>query len=94
MRERCPGSTIPTPRQIERMSAGELKAYENKLRRMADRQGLRLMKSRLRDPYATGYGSYCLVDARTGALVRHGLPDGYGLDLGHIHRALTLERQP
>jgi hypothetical protein len=34
---------------------------ENRLRRMARRQGLRLVKSRRRDSFATGYGTYVLV---------------------------------
>jgi len=37
---------------------------ENRLRRMAQRQGLRVIKSRRRDPYARDYGTYLLVDAR------------------------------
>jgi hypothetical protein len=39
------------------------KARENRLRRMADRQGYRLTKSRRRDPRANVYGSYWLADA-------------------------------
>jgi hypothetical protein len=36
----------------------EFKTLENKLRRMAARQGFTLSKSRLRDPRALGYGGY------------------------------------
>ena len=39
------------------------KVRENRLRRMASRQGLQLMKSRRRDPRALDYGTYWLVDA-------------------------------
>jgi hypothetical protein len=42
---------------------------ENRLRRMADRQGLRLVKSRRRDPRAVDYGGYMLVDQATNAVV-------------------------
>jgi hypothetical protein len=35
---------------------------ENRLRRMAERQGLELRKSRRRDVNATEYGGYWLVD--------------------------------
>jgi hypothetical protein len=42
---------------------------ENRLRRMADRQGLRLEKSRRRDPRAVDYGKYMIVDQATGAVV-------------------------
>jgi hypothetical protein len=38
------------------------KVRENRLRRMAERQGLRLEKSRRRDPSAIGYGRYMLTN--------------------------------
>lgn len=38
------------------------KVRENRLRRMAERQGLQLVKSRRRDPLAIGYGGFMLVD--------------------------------
>lgn len=37
------------------------KVHENRLRRMAARQGLRLVKTRRIDPLATDYGTYHLV---------------------------------
>ncbi len=40
------------------------KVRENRLRRMAIRQGLRLLKSRRRDERAVDYGGYMLVDDR------------------------------
>jgi hypothetical protein len=36
------------------------KTRENRLRRVAERRGFRLEKSRLRDPRAIGYGRYCI----------------------------------
>jgi hypothetical protein len=42
---------------------------ENRLRRMADRQGLRLEKSRRRDPRAIDYDRYWLLDLATGDVV-------------------------
>jgi hypothetical protein len=42
---------------------------ENRLRRMADRRGLRLVKSRRRDPRAVDYGRYMLVDQATNVVV-------------------------
>lgn len=50
------------------------KARETRLRRMADRQGFKLVKSRLRDPKATGYGRYVLINIIRNAAV----PDGLG----------------
>ena len=40
------------------------KARENRLRRKAGRQGYEMRKSRLRDPDATGYGTYTLTPAK------------------------------
>lgn len=39
------------------------KVRENRLRRMAKRQGLELVKSRRRDPRALDFGAYQLVGA-------------------------------
>lgn len=39
------------------------KVRENKARRMAERQGLALVKTRRRDSRAVDYGSYKLVDS-------------------------------
>jgi hypothetical protein len=38
------------------------KIREARLRRMAERQGLKLVKSRRRDPLAVDYGRYVIVD--------------------------------
>jgi hypothetical protein len=42
------------------------KVRENRVRRMASRQGLVLRKTRRRDPRALDYGRYWLRDAVTG----------------------------
>lgn len=52
------------------------KVRENRLRRMAARQGLTLQKSRLRDPRAIGYGLYQLGDRQ-------------GLTLDQVEKQLT-----
>jgi hypothetical protein len=55
---------------IRRYDVGQHeKVRENRLRRMADRQGLRLEKSRRRDPRAIDYGMYTLVDPHTNTIV-------------------------
>jgi hypothetical protein len=56
-----------------------IKVRENRLRRMAQRQGLRLIKSRRRDPRALDYGTYWLADAYT-SLELTGGPHGIRLD--------------
>ena len=48
---------------------------ENRLRRMAKRQGLRLVKARRRDPLALDYGRFSLVDAASGEVVLGGTRD-------------------
>lgn len=75
------------------------KARENRLRRMADRQGLLLVKSRRRDPRALDYGQYVLVEDTAGN--REGLgrqrggqaaisdfANGHGRSLDDIERVL------
>jgi hypothetical protein len=68
-----------------------LRTREQQLRRKAARQGLLLRKSYLRDPDATGYGTYMLLDANTNAVVYmdHWAPNGYGLDLDDVQAYLT-----
>jgi ribosomal protein L34 len=61
------------------------KVRENRLRRMATRQGLQLVKSRRRDPRALDYGTYWLVD-ESGVEVASG-------DADAIERWLTGEAE-
>jgi hypothetical protein len=58
----------------------EQKVREAKLRRMAERQGLHLQRSRRRDPLALDYDGYQLIDPRSNALV-------FGELAGHGFRA-------
>ena len=53
------------------------KVRENRLRRMAERQGLTITKSRRRDPRATDYGIYWIADARTNLLHKGPYQDGF-----------------
>lgn len=79
---------IPTVAEIDAMSDQQRKVLENRLRRAANRQGLRLERSRLRDPRAIGYGSYQLTDERTNTVVTADHERGYGLDLHDVARYL------
>jgi hypothetical protein len=45
------------------------KVREDRLRRAAQRQGLRLVKSRSRDPRAIDHGLYALIDTQTNGAV-------------------------
>jgi hypothetical protein len=71
---------IPTRDEIDAMSDRELRTLEARCRRAAQRQGLRLDKSRRRDPRAVDYGTYWLVDAETTGVVEGGSNFGIGLD--------------
>lgn len=58
------------------------KVRVNRLRRVAERRGLELTRSRRRDPKALDYGLYWLTDARTGEPVS---PES-GVDIDEIER--------
>ncbi len=70
------------------MSMVERKVYENRLRRVAERQGYRLEKSRRRDERAIAFGLYRLVDLLTGDVIGAGVlrrpPGGFGLELSDV----------
>jgi hypothetical protein len=80
--------SIPSADEINAMSDTAYKVYENRLRRMAQRQGLRLEKSRRRDPRAIGFSTYMLVDSNN-TITAGDQQNGYGLSLDDIERALT-----
>lgn len=64
------------------------KTYEKRIRRMAERQRMRLEKSRRRDPHAWDYNTFMLVDNDLNCVVlAH--PNGYGYSLEEIEQRLT-----
>jgi hypothetical protein len=67
------------------------RARENRLRRMAERQGLRLERSPRRDPDEPGHGTYQLIHTYTRGVVHagHAGQAGYGLDLDDVEEYLT-----
>ncbi len=69
-------------------AANAEKIRENRLRRMAERQGLAVQKSRRRDPHAYDFGTYMLVDPASNTVVACGLQSGYGMSLDDIERYL------
>ncbi len=82
-------SSLPSEEEIKAMTSTEHKVLENRLRKAAERQGLRLEKSRTRDPHAIDYGTYQLVDARRNIVKRDWDMDrGFGLDLRSVGRYL------
>lgn len=67
------------------------KTRETRLRRMADRQGLQLHKSRRRDARALDYGRYILVDLTTSAAVGAGTVGRPAFTLDDVEAYLTGE---
>lgn len=74
------------------MTEEQLKIRENRLRRAAARQGLRLLKTRRRDPLALDFGTYGLADD-DGIWVHADPVRGYGLTLDQIEHALKSRGQ-
>ena len=72
-----------------RLSTKE-RVLENRVRRMAQRQGLRLIKSRRRDPQALDFGSYVLVDIESNSLV---FGDQFGATLDEVAEWLLGRRE-
>lgn len=68
---------------------GADRVQEKRVRRMASRQGLQVVKSRRRDPRATDFGTYILTDPATNTIVAGDHNNGFGLTLDEIERKLT-----
>jgi hypothetical protein len=66
------------------------KVRENRLRRMAERQGLELQKSRRRDPRAIDYDRWLILDPHTNTIVAgtKGTPR-HGMTLDAVEAYLT-----
>lgn len=72
--------------------AEDEKVRENRLRRMAERQGYVLQKSRRRDPHALDYGRWRIVDPDTGGVVAgagYSKALAYRFDLDDVEAWLT-----
>jgi hypothetical protein len=61
---------------------------EDRLRRLAERQGLTLLKAPQRDPRVSSHGTYMLVETDTASVKASGSPAGYGLTLDEIEDVL------
>jgi hypothetical protein len=68
------------------------KVREARVRRMIDRQGYLLEKSRRRDPRAVGYGHYRIVDPTTNTVVAGAGRAGYTMSLDQAEAWATEER--
>lgn len=68
------------------------KVRENRLRAMAERQGLSLHKSRRRDPRAMDFDRWMIVDAFTNSIVAGELNTPRALSLDEVEAYLKGER--
>jgi hypothetical protein len=77
------------------MSDVATKVRENRLRRVADRQGYRLSKSPRRDPNALDYGLFALIDHLTGGAANPALAGHFvhSWDLDTVEAYLTNGRR-
>ncbi len=62
-----------------------MKTRESRARRLAERQDLRLVKSRTRSTRAADFGAYWLVDPDRNTIV---VGDQFGLSLDEVEHAL------
>jgi hypothetical protein len=69
------------------------KVRENRLRRVAERRGYRLLKSRRRDPEALDYGGYMLIDSQTNAVILGGTPVGFSATLEDVEAYFSEPRR-
>jgi hypothetical protein len=69
------------------------KIHENRLRRMAERRGYRLQKSRSRDPHAVDYDCYALIDVQTGGAVNPAIANRWtcSWSLAEVEHWLSLD---
>ncbi|HMH94010.1 MAG TPA: hypothetical protein VK586_23390 [Streptosporangiaceae bacterium] len=70
-----------------------IKVRENRLRRMAERQGLRLVKSRRRDPLAVDFGKYRVETADGVEPLAFASPMGWGLTIDEAEDRLARPRR-
>jgi hypothetical protein len=85
---------IPGPEEIDAMTDSEYKVLENRCRRAAQRRGLVLQKSRVRDPQARNYRRYRLTDATTRRQVTGDPNMDHGLTLAEVARYLLDSARP
>ena len=70
----------------------DMKVRENRVRRIAERRGFKLTKSRRRDPQAIDFNGYMLADAFTNAAVVGFLPYAYSASLDEVEEFLNSDR--
>ena len=67
----------------------EEKIRENRFRRMLQRRGLLLSRSRRRDPKAIDFSGYMIVDSSTNTVVAGGSPYAFSMSLDDVETWLN-----
>lgn len=80
-----PNATRARSDELLALTPANYKVVENRLRRMADRQSLQLVKSRRRNRNAPDHGRYMLVDSLSTAVPAGG---NWTLDLAEVEQIL------
>lgn len=71
---------------VQRMT--DEKVRENRVRRVAERRGYRLTRSRRRDPLAFDFGGYMLVETFRNVVVLGGEPHAFAASLDDVETYL------
>jgi hypothetical protein len=87
--ERPLAANVQHAQAVEKAERDRVRRREGRLRQKAKRQGLRLEKSRLRDPRLPGYGGYRLVEVSRNTVVYGAGPYAYSATLDAIEAFLA-----
>jgi hypothetical protein len=71
------------------MKSNVERTFENRLRRMAHRQGFAVRKSRRRDPQACDFEGYMIADRETGLLIAGADPLAFSFTADDVYKFLT-----
>jgi hypothetical protein len=71
------------------MSTRSEKTRENRLRRLAARQGLEIMKSRSRTPESLEYGGYMIINRYRDSVVLGAYPHSFAMSLDDVEEYLV-----
>jgi predicted DNA-binding transcriptional regulator AlpA len=77
----------PTTEDCQMRERGPAEIRENRLRRMAERQLLKLLKSRRRDPRAYDFEGWMICDLNNN-VVAGGHPNAYGMSIDEVEEYL------
>jgi hypothetical protein len=67
----------------------EEKVLENRIRRVAQRRGMKVVKSRRRDSRSVDYGGYMLIDVATNSVILGGSPIAFSATAEEIDSYLN-----